>query len=313
MAIFNSEMNQALGAIEHEHDLQIIGAWNTGSRAWGLSHPDSDHDIAFIYAQPLSHYQTMSNYTASLQGDGTELDSFDSTRRVAQEDIDFEGWDIKRFLELLADSNATAMEALNSPISYSTHPILDDIRAYVNDHFEVISLYDHYRSFAKTHYYEYLADSDRPTVDKNLYTVRACLLGLYILETHEYPPLNFNDFLDEAPDNVLDGWDVNEIRWLAELKQDGEGARECGTPFNETIESQVLQRTLTHTDHVRSPHEFSEEARTHHGNYQHKNVPHEEHPPDGYTCWPPHCNGHTDSIELDRYVQQLIQSTTLFQ
>lgn len=41
-----------LKKIESEHNVKILLAVESGSRAWGFASPDSDFDVRFIYVRP---------------------------------------------------------------------------------------------------------------------------------------------------------------------------------------------------------------------------------------------------------------------
>ncbi len=52
----NEYILQQLAQIEQEHNVRILFAAETGSRAWGFASPDSDWDVCFIYVHPLEWY-----------------------------------------------------------------------------------------------------------------------------------------------------------------------------------------------------------------------------------------------------------------
>ena len=49
-------IEQELHAIEHEHDVRILLAIESGSRAWGFPSADSDYDVRFIYVHGMETY-----------------------------------------------------------------------------------------------------------------------------------------------------------------------------------------------------------------------------------------------------------------
>jgi len=46
-----AEIMHRLANAEREHDVRIVLAVESGSRAWGFSSPISDYDVRFIFCQ----------------------------------------------------------------------------------------------------------------------------------------------------------------------------------------------------------------------------------------------------------------------
>ena len=80
-----------------------------GSHAYGLNTPDSDTDYKFVYILPEDY----------ILGTGY-IEQLNVTK-------DITGWEIKRFLELMASNNPTVLELLNSPEDcvVKKHPLFD--------------------------------------------------------------------------------------------------------------------------------------------------------------------------------------------
>ncbi len=48
-----------LASVANEHQIKIIYACESGSRAWGFPSPDSDYDVRFVYVHPWNWYLTL--------------------------------------------------------------------------------------------------------------------------------------------------------------------------------------------------------------------------------------------------------------
>lgn len=269
------DIEACLSATEHEAGITIIGAWNTGSRAWGLAGPESDYDITFVFTQPLTQYATNTKYIESLELTPEETMEADRFESLDARHIEGSGWDAKRFLELLGDTNPAAIEAIHSPIAYRPHPILDDVSKYVSKSFNIIDAFLHYKSMGESIYGE--IESGETTAKRNLMTIRACMYAEYIRTEHAFPALDFPTFLDEQASQTEGDWDIGTIRELVTLKTNGKGDADVGNPQRKHIE-RLINSTLEDPEaHVRPP------------------------------------ENRLDAEALDRYMQELLSSRTLFQ
>ena len=91
--------------IERRENVRILFAIESGSRAWGFASPDSDYDVRFVYVHDPDWYL-----------------SIDPRRDVIEipieNDLDINGWDLKKALQLLIKSNPVMLEWLRSPVVY---------------------------------------------------------------------------------------------------------------------------------------------------------------------------------------------------
>ncbi|EIC22494.1 nucleotidyltransferase domain-containing protein [Thiorhodovibrio frisius] len=89
-----AEIENRLTAIEQDHQVHILLACESGSRAWGFASPDSDFDVRFLCVHPLPWYLRVHA--------GREVIEYPIT-----DDLDINGWELRKALPLLAKDNAT--------------------------------------------------------------------------------------------------------------------------------------------------------------------------------------------------------------
>jgi hypothetical protein len=51
-----TQIQQELHHFERQHNIKILYAVESGSRAWGVASPDSDWDVRYIYIHQLDWY-----------------------------------------------------------------------------------------------------------------------------------------------------------------------------------------------------------------------------------------------------------------
>lgn len=179
-------IKQKLSEIEKTHDVKILFAAESGSRAWDFASPDSDYDVRFIYARPYTDYLKLNP-------------SRDVIELPINDDLDINGWDVKKALSLLNKSNISIFEWFGSPIRYKTSEWSDRLEDALPDLFNPREAVYHYYRMAKKCDIAAL-DIDHVSVKKYLYALRAGLAADYIIRNKTVPPIKFFDLVCAYPD-----------------------------------------------------------------------------------------------------------------
>jgi hypothetical protein len=194
-----------LHEIEAEHEIEILYAVESGSRAWGLESADSDYDIRFIYRHELKWYLNILPQKDVIEYPEANL-------------LDISGWDLRKTLFLLNKSNPTLFEWLNSPIAY----IKDEkkynlLKETSQNFFSPKSSIYHYLHMAKGNYRDYL-QGETVRIKKYFYVLRPLLSCMWIEKHTSAPPFNFHELLSEP--SIVDK-PLNSILNLLEKKKAG--------------------------------------------------------------------------------------------
>ncbi|MDY7037665.1 MAG: nucleotidyltransferase domain-containing protein [Thermodesulfobacteriota bacterium] len=94
-----ADILKRLSDAEAEHDVRVLYACESGSRAWGFESEDSDYDVRFIYAHNSNWYLS---FDVEHRPDVIEYGAVD--------EIDCGGWDIKKDLYLFTRTNGALIE-----------------------------------------------------------------------------------------------------------------------------------------------------------------------------------------------------------
>ena len=154
-------IRQRLYEIEKTQNVRILFAVESGSRAWGIASPDSDYDVRFIYVRPKNDYLRLDELR-----DVIEL--------PIDDELDINGWDLKKALALLYRSNPTLFEWLSSPVIYLKTRFSEDFKELAADYFSKKKSLYHYVSMAKGNYRGYLK-GDIVKAKKYFYVLRPVL------------------------------------------------------------------------------------------------------------------------------------------
>jgi predicted nucleotidyltransferase len=169
---------------EAEHGVRILYACESGSRAWNFASPDSDYDVRFIYARDPDWYL-----------------SFDIERRrdvieyPIVDEIDCNGWDIRKALYLFTRTNGALLEWLRSPIRYLEQgAFAQRLRDLAPKAVDAKALCYHYSHMARGNAREYLF-SDQVRLKKYFYVLRPLLAIRYIEAGRGIPPVTFDELV----------------------------------------------------------------------------------------------------------------------
>lgn len=187
--------------IEEQENVKIIMAIESGSRAWGFASPDSDYDVRFIYVRKEEDYLRLEKMRDVIEW---KLDDV----------LDINGWDIKKALQLLHNSNPTVFEWCASPIVYWETEEMTWLKEILPQYFSVKKSLYHYWHTSETHYKTHLL-SDEVNIKKYFYALRPLLAAKWILDKRFVPPMLFEELMEE----VLEAELVPEVNRLLDMKK----------------------------------------------------------------------------------------------
>lgn len=221
------EIMKRLAKAESEHDVRILFAIESGSRAWGFASPNSDYDVRFIYANKPEWYQSVD---LEERRDVIEYEIVD--------DIDLNGWDVRKALRLFWKSNPAFIEWIKSPITYIER---GEFRSNALDLLPRIyspnkGIY-HYLSMAKTNYRGYLREPVVP-LKKYFYVLRPLLAARWVAKTGAAAPIEFETLLTLLQHEPVV---LEAVHKLLEQKR---GAPELGRAPAVPILNEFIEREL---------------------------------------------------------------------
>jgi len=229
-----AQILEELRAIEARHDVAVLFACESGSRGWGFASPDSDYDVRFIYVHRLPWYLTVAPgrdvielpisgpsaapgrpKQASAPSGGSEDTSVPS---VGAPPLDINGWELRKALGLMRESNPTLLEWLRSPIVYREEAgTMARFRTLAEAVYTRTRAWHHYRSMAKKNFREHL-QGEAVRFKKYLYVLRPLLAARWIAARDGVPPMRFAELAQQVLDARADAALIAEIDALLEVK-----------------------------------------------------------------------------------------------
>ncbi|XOV66321.1 MAG: DNA polymerase beta superfamily protein [Fluviicola sp.] len=184
---------QKLKEVEREHNVCVLFAVESGSRAWGFASPDSDYDIRFVYVRPKEAYLSL-------------WESRDTIQFMTEDDLDGSGWDLRKATKLLAKTNASFLGWLFSPIVYlDREDTLEEMKQLARENFNPVAGFYHYHSMNKG--FDELLDTEDMTLKSYFYAIRTALCANWIVLNESVPPVAFRELyslVSEGEAQLLD-------------------------------------------------------------------------------------------------------------
>lgn len=202
--------------IEKEYDIKILFAIENGSRAWRMESIDSDFDVRFVYYRKKEEYLKIDKPTDVITR------AFDKDLKPCKTEgsmIDITGFDIYKYIRLLADSNPTTIEWITTDMIYygKQNKIF---KRFATNNFNPERLFYHYKSMCKNNYIKYIKSKNNITYKRYLYSFRGLLNSLWVLKKNSIPPISFKETILSSS-SYIDKKIVDQLNKIITLKQLG--------------------------------------------------------------------------------------------
>lgn len=194
------EIQNQITSIERDFDVKILYACESGSRAWGFPSKDSDYDVRFIYAQRPEWYLSIH---LEHKRDVIEL--------PINDDLDINGWNLRKALMLYRKSNPPLLEWLGSPIIYhESGNVANKLRELARQYHSPIACMYHYFHMAQGNYRTYL-QGDQVWIKKYFYVLRPLLAIRWLEERRGVVPTEFSKIVDTTLEHGTLKKAINEL------------------------------------------------------------------------------------------------------
>jgi len=188
----HDEILHRLDKIESDHGVRVLFACESGSRAWNFASGDSDYDVRFLYVHRRDWYLGIDT---DARRDVIEL--------PIEDELDINGWDLRKALRLLRKSNPPLLEWIGSPIVYREAGALAERLRVLRETFcSPRACAYHYFHMARGNYRDYLKGPE-VRLKKYLYVLRPLLGVKWIEAGFGVVPTPFPELVDRLTDGAL--------------------------------------------------------------------------------------------------------------
>ncbi len=173
-----------------QHKVIPLFAFRNGSKAYGYDNANSDDDILFVYyRQPLDYFSL------------NEVDN-----EFKHPDMDIKGWDIRKFIAILAKNGWNTYEALHNEswtASEAADKLLSSLVSIAHKNLDVKKITNTMLCCALRDRTKYLTNQDKAKkVKACLSFARMNLSARYLFFVKEYPPVNFETLVGTLEVNL---------------------------------------------------------------------------------------------------------------
>lgn len=224
-----ADIEARLARVASDDGLRLLMAVESGSRAWGFPSPDSDYDVRFLYIRPRREYLALKPVR-------------DVVERPIVDEIDLNGWDIRKALGLMLKHNAVLSEWIESPIRYiADDPVVEKLADLASRHFNPRGYALHYASLGKGTVERWLGPDGEIPVKRYFYALRPALsVRALRLDPSRRPPMTMVPLMQAADlDRVLVD-QVDEL--IARKAQTNEAGNTIRLPDIERLVVDELER-----------------------------------------------------------------------
>ncbi|WP_157217140.1 nucleotidyltransferase domain-containing protein [Flavisphingomonas formosensis] len=199
------EIEARLATIEAKHGIRILMAVESGSRAWGFPSPDSDYDVRFLYVRPRDWYLSLEP-------------GRDVIEMPIEDEIDLNGWDVRKALGLLLKSNAIVGEWIGSPIRYrEDDPIVTALTVLADEIHNPRAIAHHYARLGRNAVERWPEDGSPVPVKRYFYALRPALaIRSLRFDPMARPPMNLQQLVSAS---YLSGEIASAIEALVDAKR----------------------------------------------------------------------------------------------
>lgn len=183
-ASVRDEIQRRLKQAEFDHEMRVLYACESGSRAWGFASPDSDYDVRFLYVRPRDWYLA---FDVETKRDVVEYPIVD--------EIDCGGWDLRKACSLLLRSNGALLEWLGSPITYVRNDsFAGEMLGIAREAVNIKALCFHYSHMARNNF-KYV-NRAKVRYKKYFCVLRPLFAIQHLLQEGTPPPIPFIDLFE---------------------------------------------------------------------------------------------------------------------